>query len=810
MELPKAYDAKESEKKWQEWWEKKGIYDFDLDPKSKKPIYSVDTPPPTISGEMHIGHIFSYAQQDFAIRFQRMRGKNVFYPFGTDDNGLPTDKLVEKLKKVKSSNMDRKEYTKLVLKTLEEIRPKYIDNWKRIGMSCQWNMYYTTINEHCRKISQKSFIDLYKMKRAYRKEAPTMWCPACHTGISQVECEDKILDSFFNDVIFRIDGEEVTIATTRPELIPACVAVFYNPKDKRYKRYKGKKSKVPLFNYEVPVFEDERVDPEKGTGIVMCCTFGDQTDMEWQKAFNLPIRTAIDRHGIMTDISGSYKGLKVSEARKKIIEDLKSKGILTKQEKISHAVNVHERCGTEIEFIEAKQWFIKYLDLKDKMMKWGKELKWHPAHMRNRYENWVKGLQWDWLISRQRFYGIPFPVWYCRKCEEVIVAEEKDLPVDPLDDKPPADKCPKCGCNEFIPEKDIIDTWATSSLTPQLAIQLVKDKKIREQLYPMNLRPQAHDIITFWLFNTVVKSQLHCKKKPWHDVMISGWALDPHGKKMSKSRGNIVDPGAMLDKYNADAIRFWAAGSKLGEDLPFQEKDLVTGKKFLTKLWNASKFSLMHLESYKDEEVEEPEPIDRWLLSKMHKLIKSCTETFEKYEYMRTKIDTEVFFWHTFCDNYLEIIKHRMYNAEEDCLEKKLSAQKTLYHALLTVLKLMAPIMPHVTEEIYQLYYAKKEKVKSIHISHWPEYDDKMIDKDAEYAGDLAIDIISAVRKFKSEKGLSLKKPVKTLTIQCKDKERKLLEMVWLDIKHTVNAEDIEFGKGNIKVSERIGLKIEV
>ncbi len=802
MELPKKYDPKEEEPKLQERWEKDKIYSFDK--KSKAKIYSIDTPPPTVSGKMHLGHAFSYAQQDFIARFHRMKGENVFYPFGTDDNGLPTKLLVEKVKKVKASKMDRKEFVDLCLKTLdEELRPKYIEDWKKIGMSCDFKLFYTTINEHCRKLSQKSFLDLYKIGREYRAEAPAMYCPKCQTAISQVECEDQNISSFFNDIVFKVGKEELIIATTRPELLPACVAVFYHPDDKRYHKYKGKKAKVPLFDHEVPILEDERADPEKGTGIVMCCTFGDSTDAEWQKAHNLPIKEAIGKDGRMTAIAGKYEGQTIETARKMIIEDMKDSRLLLSQEPITHDVNVHERCGTPIEFIHSKQWFIKYLDLKDDMLKWGNELKWYPEHMKNRYDNWVNGLAWDWCISRQLPYGVPFPVWYCKGCDEVVVAKEKDLPVDPMSDKAPVSKCPTCGCVEFVPEKDIINTWATSSLTPQIAASLIPE--MYDKLYPMSLRPQAHDIISFWLFNTVVKSRLHNDKNPWKDCVISGWALDPKGKKMSKSKGNVIEPQVMIEKYSADALRFWAGGSKLGEDLPFQEKDLLTGQKMITKMWNASKFGIMHLEDYDLKKPKKLELIDRWILTKLNKIIKDGTEAFEKYEYSRTKMDVEKFFWQVFCDNYLEIVKDRLYNPDKRGDDARESGQYTTYRTTLTMLKLMAPIMPYITESIYQLYFAEKEKKKSIHISSWPAPDKKEIDEEAEKKGDIVVDVVSAVRKLKSEKGVSLKEEVKKLVIDCEEDLDEAVD----DIKATTRALEVEFGKGDMECSDKVKIKVE-
>ena len=462
MELPKRYDPKESEPKWQKFWEENKVYKFNKE--SKAEIFSIDTPPPTVSGKMHLGHAFMYSQMDFIARFKRMQGFNIFYPFGTDDNGLPTKLLIEKEKKVRAHDLGRKEFVKLCLETLKkEIRPKYIEDWKRIGTSCDFDLFYTTINEHCQKISQKSFIDLYNDGREYRTEAPAMHCPKCRTAISQVECEDKEISSFFNDIVFKVDNngkeEELIIATTRPELLPACVAVFYHPDDARYQKLKGKTAKVPLFDFEVPILEDKKADPEKGTGLVMCCTFGDSTDCEWQKIHKLPIKEAIGKDGKMTELAGKYEGNTIVTARKMIIEDMKDQKLLLSQEPINHPGNTHERCGTPIEFIHSKQWFVKYLDLKPQMEKWGEKLGWFPHHMKNRYDNWVKGLQWDWCISRQLPFGIPFPVWYCKECDEIILADEKQLPVDPLTDKPPVDKCPKCGSTEFIPEKDIINTW---------------------------------------------------------------------------------------------------------------------------------------------------------------------------------------------------------------------------------------------------------------------------------------------------------------------------------------------------------------
>ncbi len=796
------YDFKASEIKWMKFWEDNDIFKFDIN--SNKPIFSIDTPPPTLSGRMHIGHAFSYAQQDFVARYKRLRGFNVYYPWGTDDNGLPTERMVEKLKNVKSTSMSRSKFVKLCSETVDELKNDFTADWRRLGVSAYFKEGYSTINEYCQMISQASFIDLFNKQGVYRQENPTMWCTECQTAIAQAELEDAELSSVFNDIVFKSGGKELIIATTRPELLPACVAVFYHPDDKRYKSLKNKFAKVPLFDFEVPILEDERADPEKGTGLVMCCTFGDITDIEWWARHKLPLKIVINKDGTMNKEAGKYAGMKIKDARKEIIKDLKEANLLVREIPIKHMVNVHDKCGTEIEFLKTKQWFIRVLDKKKELLEAGNKIKWYPQHMKTRYDHWVQNLQWDWCISRQRFFGVPFPVWYCKKCGEVSVADLKDLPVDPLKDKPK--KACRCGSNDFEAEEDVMDTWATSSVTPQIISKWRKDDEFFKLTFPNDLRPQAHDIIRTWAFYTIVKSLYHENSIPWKTIMISGHAQDPHGKKMSKSKGNVVHPEDVIEKFGADALRFWAAGSKLGDDLPFQEKDLVTGQKMITKLWNASKFVMMNLKDY-DMSRGDLTSIDMWLLTKLNKLIKNCTDTFDEYEYARVKTDVENFFWHTFCDNYIEIVKDRIYNKDKYG-EKTVGAQYTLYKALLSILKLIAPIMPYITEEIYQMHFKDKENAKSIHISQWPEYNEEEINEDAEKAGDLAVEIISEVRKFKSLKGKSLKEPVKKLTIETKD--TKLFDLVIDDIKSTTKAEKIEFGKGEILCPSETKIKIEM
>ena len=790
MTESKTYDAFASEKKWESFWKKNKIYAFD--PKSGKKVFSIDTPPPTISGDIHMGHAFSYTHTDIIARYKRMRGFNVFYPFGFDNNGLPTERLVEKEMGVKANKVPRKEFNGLCLKVSKKYEERFKQFWSNLGLSVDWTLLYTTIDQRVQRLSQISFIELYKDGREYRKEAPTIWCPECQTAIAQVELEDRELHSTFNDVLFEVEGKHITIATTRPELLSSCVAVFVHPDDERYKYFIGKKAKVPLFNYKVPIFADNRVNPERGTGAVFCATFGDLIDIDWWYAYDLPLKMSIRQDGIMDKDAQKYEGLSIKEAREQIINDLKENKLLTSQKHIKHTVNVHERCGTEIEFLVTKQWFIRYLDLKDEFLSLGKKLNWYPGHMKVRYDNWIGGLKWDWLISRQRYFGVPFPLWYCKKCGEVIVAEESQLPVDPLKDKP--GKHCRCGSKEFIPENDVMDTWATSALTPYINARWKDDKKKFNLLYPMSLRSQAHDIITFWLFNTVVKSYLHSKQLPWKDIMISGHGLDPQGKKMSKSKGNMISPIDLLKKYPADAIRFWAAGSTLGDDLPYQEKDVYTGQRTITKLWNAARFSFTHLESYKLKKVK-LDAFDNWILIKLNKIIESSTEELDVYEYSKVKLGVENFFWNIFADYYLEIIKDRLYNPDRRGKDKKESAQYTLYISFLTILRLLAPIMPFVTEELYQTFYLKCEKVKSIHLSSWPHVHDKVFDEGIEKGGDKAINIILEVRKFKTQHKKSLKTEI-NLSLDKSDKM--LLEPFLDDLKAVTFAKKIEFNGAGI------------
>ncbi len=775
------YDPKEVEPRIRKFWEDTNIFKFDIN--SKKKIFSIDTPPPTVSGALHIGHVMHYSQFEFVARYKRMRGFNLFFPIGFDNNGLATEILTEKKRKIRAEDIGREKFRKLVMEVSEETIKEYADIWKTVGISCDWSLLYRTIDDRIRKISQFSFLDLFKMNRVYRAKSPIMWCTKCKTALAQVELEDKYFESNLNYIEFDTDvGEKITIATTRPELMPACVGVSVHPDDERYKKLLGKNAVLPIFGRKVPILPDSETKMEYGTGAVYYCTYGGTECVEWMKRHKeIKPRPVLNDNGTFNEDAGILKGLKVLDARKKILEELDRLGVLKKQEKINHTVNVHERCGTPIEFLLRKQWFIKYLDLKENYLKASSSLNWYPSFMKIRLDNWIDGLKWDWCISRQRFHGVPFPLWYCKKCGEIVLADEKDLPIDPIYDKPKK-KC-KCGSDDLEPERDIFDTWATSSLTPFINAYWGEENNLMEKIFPMDLRPQGHDIITFWLFNTIVKSLFHTGKVPFNDIMISGHGLDSKGKKMSKSKGNVVDPLKVIEKYSTDALRFWAASAKLGDDLSYKEKDVATGQKILTKLWNASRFVSIHM---KKTERPKLRVVDEWILTRLMKLVKECTENFDKYEYSHAKQKTEIFFWHDFCDNYLEMVKHRLYSGEDD------AAKYTLYKVLLTTLKLFTPFIPYITEEIYQDLFKEHEKDISISVSSWPEIDEEFIEE-SERSGDLLVDIISRIRQWKHDNKLALNVALREVVVKCDEDVMTLVERVLDDLKGTMKIKDVKF-----------------
>jgi valyl-tRNA synthetase len=796
------YDAEAVEEKWQERWLDDETYAYQgSEVDDPDTAFAIDTPPPTVSGNLHWGHVYGTILQDIVARFTRMQGEEVFYPFGYDDNGIASERLTESELGIRHQEFSRREFQQKCREVCAQYEDEFTENLQSFGFSIDWNNTYRTIEPRVQRVSQLSFIDLYEQGKEYRKRAPAIWCPECETAISQVETEDDEQHSHFHDIAFDVvdtdsaGQDDFTISTTRPELLPACVAVFVHPDDDENQNLVGEEARIPLFDHEVPIIDDERVDMETGSGIVMSCTFGDQTDIEWYQAHDLDLRVAIDESGHLTDVAGEYEGMSSADAREAIVSDLEDDGSLLDRWEITHTVNVHERCGTGVEFLVADQWYVEMLDSTDEYLEAGREMDWYPEKMFSRYKHWIEGLQWDWCISRQRSSGIPFPVWYCTECDEAIMAEKADLPVDPLSDDPPVDACPECGHDEFVPEDDVFDTWATSSLTPLINAGWDWDDDAGEftmenpELFPMDVRPQGHDIISFWLFHTVVKCYEHTGEVPFDSVMINGMVLDEDRKKMSKSVGNVVSPETVREQFPVDAARFWAAGSSIGDDLPYQEKGLRAGEKLLQKLWNASKLvDSLTPETAPDIDESDLSALDRWLLAELDEEAAFVQEKLENREFSKARDSLRSFFWGTFCDDYLEIAKERVREDDdvggsdapagrsEASASDAASAKYTLLVAHQRFLKLFAPVLSHISEEIWQELYAGSEapraseasgeaassEFESIHRTAWPE--PTGIDADHE-AGETAMAVVGALRRYKSERQLPLNAELDTVSV---------------------------------------------
>ncbi len=802
--LENKYNIGETEKKWEKFWQEEGIYKFDKN--SNKPTYSIDTPPPTVSGELHIGHIYGFSQADMIARYNRMQGKNLFYPLGFDNNGLPTELLVEKKKKIQAHSIPREEFTKIALELVDGYNQNYRDMMVRAGMSCDLSLGYNTIDNRSQKTSQKSFIDLAKRGIAYRENKPSPWCTKCRTSVAQFELEDKDLDSIFNYLNFKLaDGSgTIPIATTRPEFLPACVGIFVNPEDNRYKHLVGKLVKVPLFEDRVvKIYADSKVGIDKGTGIVMCCTFGDQTDVEWWKEYKLELKQAIDDGGRMTEICGKYAGLKSIDARKAVIEDLKAANYIFRQDPICHTVKVHERCEQPIEFLSKKQWFIRTStpQLKQTWADLGNQLEWHPESMKTRYMAWVNNLNQDWSISRQRYFGVPFPVWYCKKCGKPNFASIQDLPVNPLSTEFKG-KC-DCGCTQFEPESDVMDTWATSSVTPQINTNWAEDEVGSNKKMPMDMRFAGRDIITTWCLRTIIKSYYHQGCLPWKSLIINGWMMADKGIKFSKHLNNSkMGLNEIMETYGADVVRYFSANGAYGRDVMFNEEGLKDGYKLLNKIFNGSKFVLNFLYDYEPKKPKEILPIDRYIMHKFNQAYEKTCAFYNDVEMGYAKAEIEKFFYF-FCDNYIELAKNRLYKPEIYGQAAKESAQWASYNVLLGMLKLLGITMPHITEEIYQNYFKTYEKEKSIHLTTLHPIDienENIIEK-----GDEVIEIISKIRQFKSENKLSLKTEIESITISNSNLE--FIKQCEADIKAVSAVRNINYATCNFNVE--IGKVVE-
>lgn len=834
--LPEKYEHSEAETRWQKEWENRSVYRWESE-LPREQTYVIDTPPPTVSGMLHMGHVFSYTQADFIARYQRMRGKTVFYPMGFDDNGLPTERLVEKEKKVRASDMSREDFIQLCMGVSEDARKEFRHLFTSIALSVDWNEEYHTVSEQSRRISQMSFLDLFGKQNAYRKLQPMLWDPVDQTAIAQAEVEDKEQPGLFNDITFRVDGSDETfvIGTTRPEMLPACVAVFYHPDDARYKHLKGKSAVTPLFGVKVPILEDESVEPEKGTGIMMCCTFGDEADIEKWRKHGLDLRLVINKYGKLhfAQEGGAYlpnategdvqaypasantvleqlQGLKTKAAREKVIALLGESGDLVESKPITHAVKCAERSGAPLEILPTYQWFVKVLDEKAALKAKAAGCNWYPKYMQVRMDQWIDGLSWDWCISRQRYFGVPFPVWYSKRAGEegkILVAAPHQLPVNPMTDLPEG-----YARDEVEPDMDVMDTWATSSISPQLSSRSINAEysdgspERHAKLFPADLRPQAHEIIRTWAFYTLVKAHLHENTIPWKNLMISGWCLAADKTKMSKSKGNVITPVELVQGKGADVVRYWASTSKLGTDTAFSEDVLKIGRKLVNKLWNATKFAAIHLEHLQARpqsaraDVENgaiTEVLDRWILTRLHRAIAKATTEFDKYEYSDARAAAEDFFWNDFCDNYLELVKNRVYG-NDGGKAAQMSAVHTIYHCLNGILRLFAPFVPHVTEELFSYIFDEDHASEgSLHArGMWPDSADYPCDADAEMAGKDCVNLLEAVRKQKSERNVSIKYPLEEIAVGVQQTYvlEPMLKGAFTDLKGAANAAQVIWG----------------
>jgi valyl-tRNA synthetase len=840
LRLPDKPALEGLEAKWLPRWEESGVYRFDRT-RPRAEVYSIDTPPPTVSGSLHVGHVFSYTHTDLVARFHRMRGKAVFYPMGWDDNGLPTERRVQNYYGVRCDpslsfdpafvppgeppkpprSVSRPNFIALCAQLTAEDEKAFERLWKTLGLSVDWSMTYATIGRRAQRVSQLAFLHLLERGLAYQVEAPTLWDIDFKTAVAQAELEDREMPGAYHRIKFGVPevvsgfNGTVEIETTRPELIPACVALVAHPGDERYKPLFGKEVVTPLFGVRVPVKAHALADPEKGSGIAMICTFGDINDVTWWRELSLPVRAVIQPDGTLRDVSwgvpgwesidsdraqalyAELKALPAAKARAKIVEQLRASGDLVGEPRpITHAVKFYEKGDRPLEIVTSRQWFIKTIELREALFARGRELKWHPEYMRTRYENWTAGLNGDWCISRQRFFGVPFPVWYPIsdlgrvEYERSIRPREDQLPIDPSTDVPPGFTADQRGApGGFVGDPDVMDTWATSSLTPQIVCGWPDDDDLFRRTFPMDLRPQAHDIIRTWLFDSVLRSHLEHDSLPWSNAALSGWVLDPDRKKMSKSKGNVVTPMTLLEEHGSDGARYWAASGRPGTDTAFDPNQMKVGRRLAIKILNASKFALMSAEP----QGEIIYPVDRAMLRNLAALVNETTRAFEEYDYARVLQRAEAFFW-GFCDDYLELVKGRRYGEQGAAAAG--SANAALTAALSVMLRLFAPFLPFVTEEVWSWW-----RDGSIHTAAWPEASEleSLIDDNSpetrqadQRAYQWATDVLFEVRKQRSEAKQPLKVQISKVTVKTDADAAALMPIVDADLKAALRVQAFE------------------
>jgi valyl-tRNA synthetase len=791
------------EEKWSAFWEREGTYAFDRTAPRER-VYSIDTPPPTVSGSLHVGHVFSYTHTDAVARYRRMRGDEVFYPMGWDDNGLPTERRVQNHYGVRCDpgvsydpsfqppqqasekepvSISRRNFVELCLELTEIDERAFEALWRTLGLSVDWDMTYTTIGPLAQRVSQRSFLSLLERDLAYQLEAPTLWDVDFQTAVAQAELEDRERPGAMHKVRFGTgDGSgQALIETTRPELIPACVALLAHPEDERHRDLVGGQALTPLFGTSVPVLTHPLVEREKGTGLVMVCTFGDLTDVTWWRELGLPVRSVLAPDGRLAEVPwgtpgwesidlerarasyGELAGRTINQARRRIVELLGESGdLIGEPEPVNRAVKFYEKGERPVEIVTSRQWFIRTIEHQGRLIEAGRQLQWHPPYMRARYEDWVNGLTGDWCISRQRFFGVPFPVWYPLDGEgnplydQPIAALPEQLPVDPASDVPDGYEAAQRGQpGGFVGDPDVMDTWATSSLTPQIAGQAGEDEDLYRRVFPMDVRPQAHDIIRTWLFTTVLRSELDEGELPWRNAAISGWVLDPDRKKMSKSKGNVVTPMHLLEEHGADAVRYWAASGRPGTDTAFDAKQMKVGRRLAVKLLNASKFALADLPAA-SERLDHA--LDRAMMARLAEVTQAAEESFEAYDYARALQRTEELFW-WYCDYYLELVKGRRYSTDAAVSG---SVSLALQSSLSVFQRLLAPFLPFVCEEVWSWW-----REGSIHRAAWPETASLLelagpqADRGSErLALEASADVLREVRKAKSQAQAPMRAPV--------------------------------------------------
>ena len=849
LRLPEKPALEGLEAAWTTRWERDGVYRFDRS-RARGDVFSIDTPPPTVSGSLHVGHVFSYTHTDCIARFQRMRGKAVFYPMGWDDNGLPTERRVQNYYGVRCDpslpydpafvppatpgkqpvSVSRPNFIELCNRLTHEDERVFEQLWKTLGLSVDWSMTYATIDARAQRVSQLAFLRLLARGNAYQIEAPTLWDIDFKTAVAQAELEDRELPGAYHRVRFAADpivasdssrtAAFVEIETTRPELIPACVAVVAHPDDARYQALFGHEVTTPLFGVRVPVRAHVLADPQKGSGIAMICTFGDTTDVTWWRELHLPVRAVVQPDGTLGPVRWGSAGwesvddgraqryydeltrLSAAKARTKIVEQLRESGDLVGEPRpITHAVKFFEKGDRPLEIITSRQWFIKTIEFREGLLRRGGELQWHPPYMRARFENWTNGLNGDWCVSRQRFFGVPFPVWYPVGAdgrvqhEHPIAPREAQLPIDPSTDLPDGYRADQRGQpGGFVGDPDVMDTWATSSLTPQIVCGWPDDPDLFARTFPMDLRPQAHDIIRTWLFDSVLRAHLEHDSLPWTNAAISGWVLDPDRKKMSKSKGNVVTPMALLDEHGSDGVRYWAASGRPGTDTAVDANQMRVGRRLAIKLLNASRFVLASAEP----QGRITAPVDCALLRNLAALVTETTTAFEKYDYARVLQLAESFFW-GFCDDYLELVKGRRYG--EQGPEGAASANAALVAALSVQLRLFAPFLPFVTDEVWSWW-----QEGSVHHAPWPtpgELESLLSDNSlATSQEDMATymwatDVLSEVRRDRSEKKQPLKVPITRVFVNADAENVRRMPLVEADLRAAlrVKAFDVTVGE---------------